>query len=110
MRERVLGDLKGDRAFMDRQPMRIPVLDQLRAMEKALTDPGRLVEAVSGTEDDAEAIEALCRAFEFTEPEARAVLDQQFRSLTRKGLAALVDNIARFEAEAAEQAGSGNDG
>ena len=85
-----------------RAAMAKSALEQLHAVQEALSDPRRLVDAVSGTDDDAQAVEALRREFSFTELQARVVLDQQFRSLTRKGLTAIGTDIARFEAEAAQ--------
>jgi hypothetical protein len=91
---------------MDRHRRRqTGVLDQYRAMQKALSDPRRLVDALDGADDDAQAIAALCRAFQFNEDEACAVLDQQFWSLTRAGLAGIDNGIARYEAESPERTG-----
>jgi DNA gyrase/topoisomerase IV subunit A len=89
--------------------MAMSALEQLRAIKEALSDPRRLVNAVSGTDDDAEAIQVLRREFNFTELQARVVLDQQFRFLTRKGLAAIGADIARREAEAARLSDRGEE-
>lgn len=75
-------------------------LDQLNAIEKALSDPRRLVDTVSTADDDDQAIVALMREFELTEQEAYVVLLQQFRQLTRAGKITLQSDIARRQAEA----------
>jgi len=75
------------------------VLDQLNAIKTALAEPRRLVDAISHADDDEQAIDAVSREFQLSPQAARAVMDQQFRLLTRAALAALQRDIARAQGE-----------
>jgi DNA gyrase/topoisomerase IV subunit A len=77
----------------------ISVLDQLYAIKAALAEPRRLVDAISDADDDEQAVDAVIREFQLSPQAARAVMDQQFRHLTRAALAALQRDIARAQAE-----------
>ncbi len=72
-----------DRDGVPRHAPPLPRLAVLRALDVAFADPRRLVDAIGGADDDEQATEAVSREFGLTRPEARVVLDQQFRLLTR---------------------------
>jgi hypothetical protein len=58
-------------------------LDVLSALSQVAAEPGRLVELLAAAEDDDAAVRLLAAAYDFTPVQAQAVLDGQFRLLTR---------------------------
>lgn len=58
-------------------------LAALSALSQVSADPGRLVALLVTAEDDGAAVRLLAEAYDFTPVQARAVLDGQFRLLTR---------------------------
>lgn len=77
-------------------------LEQLRAIERASSDPGRLIDTVSATDNEAQAVDALRREFHLTEQTARVVRHQQIRVFTRDAVATLRQRIAVMEQDAAQ--------
>ncbi|MGY1705172.1 hypothetical protein ACI79C_11385 [Geodermatophilus sp. SYSU D00697] len=71
----------------------------LAAIEAVLADPARFVQVLAEAEDDAAAVDGLRAAFGLTPDGAAAVLDQQFRLLTRERRARLAGEIAVLRAE-----------
>ena len=55
----------------------------LSALSHVATDPGQLVALLAAAEDDDAAVRLLREAYDFTPVQAHAVLDGQFRLLTR---------------------------
>jgi DNA gyrase/topoisomerase IV subunit A len=76
-------------------------VDVLRAIEMAFVNPRRLVEAISGADDDEQAVDALCQEFKFTRQAAQVVMDQQVRLLIRNHGAAIHEALLAAEDEAA---------
>lgn len=77
-------------------------LEFLRAIERASSDPRRLIDTVSSTDNEDQAVDALRREFHLTEQTARVVIHQQIRAFTREALATLRQRIAAMEQEASQ--------
>jgi hypothetical protein len=74
----------------------LPILSAVAAV---LAHPERLVRVLAAADDDEAAVAALASEFDLEPDQARAVLDQQFRLLTRAGRAALGAEVRVLEAE-----------
>lgn len=61
-------------------------IDVLRTLITVFASPDRLIRAVGEADSDDQATAALCREFDITETQARLVVDQQIRLLTRARL------------------------
>ena len=67
----------------------------LRAVTTAFSQPELLVRALREADSDEEAVDAVSRALELSPAEARVVLDQPVRLITRANV-----NVLRHELEA----------
>jgi hypothetical protein len=69
-------------------------LDILSALSRVLAEPTRLVALLADAEDDHDAVRRLREAYDFTSVQAEAVLDGQFRLLTRPRRSAMESELA----------------
>ncbi|WP_448626283.1 hypothetical protein [Geodermatophilus sp. URMC 64] len=74
----------------DRTPSRREVLE---ALTTALDDPHRLVDVLSAAEDEGDAVRVLGAGFGLSPTLAQAVLDVQFRLLTRRRREAVAQDL-----------------